>query len=189
VDEEKPVRPLRRSILTIAAFTIAVSAPLCVPVHAQDVSLGDLVRQQKQQKEQAAKNDPAAASKPSKVITNSDLPEHPDQTTSLPAHTSPTATTTTTAANFARSAEAWKAQISAQKSYVASLQLQITQLNESIHFASGCVYGCVAWNERQKQKMDQVERMKLQLDDGAKRLESMQEAARRQGYGSSVYEP
>ena len=180
------MRSIRLFTLCLAQLVLFGPALL-----AQDVPLGDLVRQQKQQKDQAAKNDPAA--KTSKIITNSDLPDHPDDPSQpyTPAHrTSGRASNSTVAAsNFARSAEAWKAQITAQKSYVAALQLQISQINESIHFATGCAYGCVAWNERQKQKMDEADRLKMQLDDGTKKLEAMQDAARRQGYGSSVYEP
>jgi hypothetical protein len=179
LDEEDLVRLTRLTISCIAPLAL-----LCASALAQDVPLGDLVRQQKQQKDQAAKNDPAAA-KPSKVITDSDLPEHPGGSASLPKHLA--TTTGPTASNFAKSAEVWKAQITGQKNTVATLQLQMTQLSESIHFASGCVYDCVAWNERQKQKMDQVDRLKLQLDEANKKLETMQEAARRQGYGSSVY--
>jgi hypothetical protein len=163
-------------------------------VLAQDVSLGDLARRQRQQKQQSAKNDPAAATKSSKVFSDSDLPSSPSDP-SLPMTSQGAATTASNsavnpAANFAQSAENWKNQIAAQKSYVASLQAQVSQLSESIHFAGGsCVYNCVQWNERQKQKMDQVERLKSQLDEGGRKLESMQDAARRQGFGSSVYEP
>jgi hypothetical protein len=183
------MRPARFPVLSLASLAL-----LCSCVLSQDVSLGDLARRQRQQKQQTAKNDPAAAAKSSKVFTDSDLPSSPSDP-SLPT-TSQGATTTAsnTAANpasiFAQSAESWKNQITAQKSYVASLQAQVSQLSESIHFAGGsCVYNCVQWNERQKQKMDQVERLKSQLDEGSRKLESMQDAARRQGFGSSVYEP
>jgi predicted ribosome quality control (RQC) complex YloA/Tae2 family protein len=47
----------------------------------------------------------------------------------------------------------------------------------------------VQWNERQKEKQQQVERLKSQLEDQQKRLEDMQEQARKQGYGTSVYDP
>jgi hypothetical protein len=46
----------------------------------------------------------------------------------------------------------------------------------------------VQWNERQKEKQDQVESMKAQLEEQKKQLENMQESARKQGFGSSVYE-
>ena len=87
-------------------------------------------------------------------------------------------------------AEQWKSQIQSQKNQIASLQTQIDQLNESIHFApANCVENCVSWNERQKEKQQQVERMQAQLEEQKKRLDEMQESARKQGYGSSVYDP
>ena len=78
----------------------------------------------------------------------------------------------------------------AQKSAIANLKSDIESLSASIEYAgANCVSGCVEWNERQKQKQDQVESMKVQLAEQEKRLEDMQESARKQGYGSSVYDP
>jgi predicted RNase H-like nuclease (RuvC/YqgF family) len=87
-------------------------------------------------------------------------------------------------------AEQWKSQIQAQKSAIASLQREIASLSESVHYAGGnCVANCVQWNERQKEKQDRVEVMKQQLEEQEKRMEDLQESARKQGFGSSVYEP
>jgi predicted ribosome quality control (RQC) complex YloA/Tae2 family protein len=73
---------------------------------------------------------------------------------------------------------------------ISSLQNEIDKLNDSIHFAPGdFVPNRVQLNERQKQKLQQVEQLQAQLEDQKKRLEDMQEAARQQGYGSSVYDP
>jgi hypothetical protein len=47
----------------------------------------------------------------------------------------------------------------------------------------------VGWNERQREKQQRAERMQAQLEDQKKRLDDMQESARKQGYGSSVYDP
>ena len=70
------------------------------------------------------------------------------------------------------------------------MQRQIDEINESIHFAPGnCVENCAQWNERQQEKQRQVEGMQAQLEEQRKRLEEMQESARKQGYGSSVYDP
>ncbi len=77
-----------------------------------------------------------------------------------------------------------------QKAAVDSLKQQIEELSSSIHFAgANCVANCAQWNERQKEKQDQVESMKAQLDAQQKHLEEMQDAARKAGFGSSVYEP
>ena len=66
----------------------------------------------------------------------------------------------------------------------------IEKVNASIQFAPGnCVAGCVQWNEHQKQKQQEVERARAQLETQKKRLGSMQESARKQGYGSAVYDP
>ena len=87
-------------------------------------------------------------------------------------------------------AEQWQSQIQNQKNAIASLQREIASLSESIHYAGGnCVANCVQWNERQKEKQDQIESMKAQLEQQQRRLEDLQDAAREQGFGSSVYDP
>ena len=84
----------------------------------------------------------------------------------------------------------WQSQMQAQKGAIANLQGAIESTSSSIQYAGGnCVTNCVQWNEEQKRKQDQVETMKAQLDQQQKRLEDMQEAARQQGYSSSVYDP
>jgi chromosome segregation ATPase len=83
-----------------------------------------------------------------------------------------------------------KSQIQAQKSRIAELQKQIDELDGSIRFAPGnCVRNCEQWNEHQQQKQQQVEQMRTQLEEQKKQLDEMQESARKQGFGSSVYEP
>ena len=87
-------------------------------------------------------------------------------------------------------AEQWKSQIQAQKENIATLQREIAEISDSIHYAGGnCVANCVEWNERQQQKQSQVDSMKAQLEEQQHRLEEMQDSARKQGFGSSVYEP
>jgi hypothetical protein len=84
----------------------------------------------------------------------------------------------------------WSTRILAQKNAIASLKSDIDQLSASIQYAPGnCVEGCVEWNERQQQKQQQVESMKAQLEEMQKQLDDMQDGARKQGYGSSVYDP
>jgi hypothetical protein len=197
--------------LVLSALFCAVSA------FAQDdaPSLGDVARQARQQKQQkdapskdasakaasakdaqsdtAAKDAPVA--KPSHVITNEELPRTGLASESGSGRISetsnpPAAALPSPSGNEDSRGEQWKSQIQGQKSAIASLQQQINTVSESIHYAgANCVANCAQWNERQKQKQDEVESMKAQLAEQQKRLEEMQESARKQGFGSSVYDP
>jgi hypothetical protein len=168
------------------AATISLAA---VTGNSQDApSLGDLARQQRQQKEQS-KTTPGKDAKSSKVITNEQIPEHAE---AGPLHKASSQENAIAASSSGPkiSAEQWKSQIFAQKNQVNTLQNQIDELNESIRFApANCVANCVGWNERQREKQQRVERMQAQLEDQKRRLEDLQESARKQGYGSSVYDP
>lgn len=162
-------------------------------VYGQDSpSLGDLARQQRQQKEKS-KAAPGKDAKAAKVITNEEIHT---QAVAAPAaaveeHPTPTSTSAASSSQEAKqTAEAWTSQIQEQKIQIVSLQRQIDEINESIHFAPGnCVENCAQWNERQQGKQRQVEGMQAQLEEQKKRLEAMQDSARKQGYGSAVYDP
>jgi hypothetical protein len=176
-------------LLSTGVFLLALCA------YGQDApSLGDVARQarlQKQQNSKDAQSKNAAASKTPKVITNEEIPEHPESASEASASSEQDQQMSHSAPDSGKiSGEQWKSQIQAQKNLVSTLQNQIDKLNNSIQFAPGtCVYGCVQWNERQKEKQQEVERMRGQLADQKKKLETMQESARRQGYGSTVYDP
>jgi predicted RNase H-like nuclease (RuvC/YqgF family) len=152
---------------------------LCVSATAYGQALGDVARQQRQ-KQQAKKSQAAP-----KVVTNEDIPEHPQDPSDQAAPDAPPAH-----APGSKSAERWKAEIQAQKQTVATLQGQIDKLNSSVHFVEANRYWNGAqYNQRQEQKQEQVERMKAQLAEQQKRLDEMQEGARKDGYGNAVYEP
>lgn len=172
----------------------AVSFLVAVLALGQDSpSLGDVARQARKQKQQ--NQDPqtnaAQSSKTTKVITNEEIPEHSEADAQPSAQDDVRQENAPSSSGGAKiPAEQWKSRIEAQKNAVLSLQNSIDKLNDSIHFAPGnCVSGCVQWNERQKEKQQEVERGQAQLAEQKKRLEDMQESARRQGYGSSVYDP
>jgi hypothetical protein len=156
---------------------------------AQDSpSLGDLARQQRQQKEHS-KPAPGKDAKAPKVITNEEIPEHAAPVRVL-ANSEEHGDSMPAGSGAKQPAEHWQSQIQSQKSQIASLQTEIDQINESVRFApSNCVGRCVEWNQRQREKQEQVERMQGQLQEQKKHLEEMQDAARKQGYGSSVYDP
>jgi hypothetical protein len=160
-------------------------------VGAQDSqSLGDLARQQRQQKEQS-KTVPGKDAKAPKVITNEEIPEHEGPAPALAADGEESrASMPAPAGGPKQPPEHVKSQILTQKHQIASLQRQVDEINESIRFApANCAANCVGWNERQREKQQQVERMQAQLEEEKKRLEDMQESARKQGFGNSVYDP
>jgi hypothetical protein len=161
-------------------WVLGLVISICASSYAQ--SLGDIAREQRQ-KQQAKK-----AQATPKVLTNEDLPEHPEsndnaassEVSSESAPSQPLGT---------KPAEQWKAEIEAQRRSVDNLQREMDRLNSSIHFAPGnCVRNCVQYNEHQVQKQEEVQRMQAELEQQKKQLEGMQEAARKEGYGNSVYE-
>ena len=172
----------------------AVACALDFPAHGQDSqSLGDVARQARQQKQNKdAQYKTGKLAAPSKVITNEELPSRPESSSdSAGANGNGSSDSSVSSSGAAKlPAEQWTSQIKAQKTAVESLTANIDKLNDSIQFAgTNCVSGCAQWNEHQKQKQQEVERMRTQLESEKKRLQDMQESARQQGYGSSVYDP
>jgi len=194
------------------AFRVLVLCFTCCSLFAfgqDEPPLGDAARQARQQKQQKeaqtkdgsskdgqskdaqtkdGQSTEAQPAKTQKVITNDEIPEHPPVAESdRPRRVGYSAPSS---GAWKMSPEQWKSQILDQKNMLASMQREMDRLNDSIHFAPGsCVANCAQWNQRQREKQEGVERMQAQLDDQKKRLEDMQESARKQGYGSSVYDP
>jgi hypothetical protein len=146
-----------------------------------------------QAKDAQAKDAQAQEAQPPKgkrVVTNDEIPEHIGLTRTLPKTQASGASDEPDENTGAAPAEYWKGQILAAKNSITSLQGQIASLSDSIQYAgANCVSNCVQWNERQQQKQQQVETMKQQLDQAQKQLEDLQDTARKQGFGSSVYDP
>jgi len=157
------------------------------PGVAQDSqSLGDVARRQREQKEQAAVaqgKDPAT-----KVVTNEEIPEH---TETEPATSKDEIGVSRVPSSkiSKQTADSWRTRILAEKARIKNLQRRIDEVNGSIRFSSVSCASCVARNERQVAKQQRVEQMQDELNQEKKRLEEMQDAARKQGYGSSVYDP
>lgn len=173
-------------------LTAAVSLALTTCFAQDSPSLGDVARQVRQQKQARAAQ--GKDTKPARVITDQELPEHTVAPTASMTGSSGSSASSSTGEKSSESgklsAESWRTQIQEQKNQIAALHHDIDELNNSIQFAPGnCVENCVQWNEHQKEKQQEVERMRGQLDDLEKHLGDMQEQARKQGYGSSVYDP
>ncbi len=195
--------------LTLILFAASVLS--CTAAHAQDdsPSLGDVARQTRRQKQErdaqvakeaqtstAATNgtqnaDPANAQPskaPKRIITNEEIPEHVGPASTVTP--SPRNVSDPPKSGDSMASAQVKAQILQIKNNIASLQSQIADLEQSVHYTgNNCVYGCAQWNENQQKKQEQVETMKQQLAQQQEGLERLQEMARKQGYGSSVYDP
>ena len=182
--------PMGTRCKPILVFTAAVCLVAGTAKGQESPSLGDLARQQRQQKEQS-RTAPGKDAKASKVITNEEIPERIAAATTPAAGGQASQNSMPAPSNGAKEPpERVKSQILTQKKQIATLQGQVDELNESIRFAPpNCVENCVGWDERQRQKQQRAERMQAQLQEEKRRLEDMQDSARKQGYGCSIYDP
>ena len=178
-------------------FLILATALLMNPA-AHGQSLGDVARENREKK-----TEDASAAQP-KVITNKDLPKDPDADQEPPEASPGTSAAPGNKAaesrfadrrfaqqNLAeqRVADQWKRQILAQKSRMATLQARIDQLNASIRSAGGSVQYEGPYNRYQARQLRRVAQIQAQLDEQKMKLDQMQEAARRAGMHTAVYDP
>ena len=149
-------------------------------------SLGDVAREQRQ-KQQA--KDPKAAAK---VVTNDEIPESTDASASSSDDTEAASESSAPAARSAekKTAEQWKAEIEARKAKIAALQSQVDKLNDSVHFVeANRYYNGVQYNQYQLKKQQEAHRLQKQLDTEKEALVDAQESARKDGFGTAVYDP
>lgn len=169
--DERPA--MRKTLLQ----TLLLSILLVGAAYSQ--SLGDVARQEREKRDDPSQPAP-------KVFTNEDLPT--DGGISSIGNGTPAPVSARPMGSG--SAERWKFEIAQQKRVVQDLQDRIARLNSSIRFATGySCYRCAQYNERQLQKEENVQTMQQQLEEQKRRLEQMQEEARKQGFGNAVYEP
>ncbi|MGA9511654.1 MAG: hypothetical protein WBV55_23730, partial [Candidatus Sulfotelmatobacter sp.] len=139
---------MRTSRRIFLFFVVAISLATVIANSQDEPSLGDVARQQRQQKQQA-KTAPGKDAKAPKVITNEELPSPTAAPSTSATGGGEPASTPDSTGGPKVPAEQWRSQILSQKNQIASLQSQIDRLNESIHFApANCVENCVSWNER-----------------------------------------
>lgn len=156
----------------------------------RQTSLGDVARQQRNRQKAKPTNTV------SKVVTNEDLPKHPDSETDSATKHDPEdehAAEDSSAKSrpaAGQSAEQWQAQIVIQKRSIAVQQEQLERLRASIHFVEANRYvNGARYNEQQRRRQIQLEQAEKQVEQQKKRLADMQDAARRAGFGNSVYDP
>jgi hypothetical protein len=177
----------RSEWLLIGAVLILTSLAV-----GQEPSLGDVARQQR------SKQKAKPTTNASRVFTNEDLPKRPDaaeddskaREEAKDEHSLHDYSAASKQPARGQSAEQWKARIRTQKRTISAQQAQVDQFRASIHFVEANRYvNGGQYNERQRRRQIQLDQMEKQLEQQKKRLSDMQEAARRAGFGNSVYDP
>jgi len=151
-------------------------------------SLGDVARANR-----ANRQAQEADGTPPKVITNQDLPAPP------PAPESNDSNPMTTVSGVKRSdpygdqrlsnrllaeqgrGQQWRSRIEEQENRIADLEARIERLNASIHRAVGTAQYETPPNRYQALQMERLATMQQMLEEQKRRLETMQDAARRAG--------
>jgi len=179
-----------REFRTLPTVFIA-SLAMCLTCFGQ--SLGDVARENREKKESEA------STTPPKVITNANLPKDPDADSGNKTEENTQPTTRKNAVSSKHSAEQraaehrvaeqWKRKILAQEDTVANLRSRVDRLHASIHFSSVSTYENQPYNRYQARQMERLAQLQEQLDQQKRKLEDMQEAARKAGMHTPVYDP
>lgn len=83
----------------------------------------------------------------------------------------------------------WKAAIASQKNVVEVLRAQIEKTEKSIQFVTANGYSNgPQYNAEQKKRQDGVAIAKKRLEQEQQKLDEMKESARKEGFGSAVYD-
>jgi len=175
-------------------FGVPVTALLLwatVSVYGQ--SLGDVARESREKKAEAAATAPT-------VITDADLlqdaPEQEEPARSRKAtHTLPSAKIATSHAAASspldpRAAELWRRQILAQKRTVATLENRLARYQASLSSvdADAIARGEI-FSRSQALEHERIAQVQEQLQEQRAKLLAMQEEARRAGMHTQVYDP
>ncbi|PYY18129.1 MAG: hypothetical protein DMG60_09330 [Acidobacteria bacterium] len=173
-------------------FCAAVLALLTAPIAGHAQSLGEIARQQKDSKSQKSNTQPA--SPPKKVYTDENIgkSESTDAGKAPAAGKPATNSATEKEKNQpAASADQLRANIQKKKDLIVALQQRIDKLQASVNFVQNNrnIYtNAPEYNEHQHQKELAVERLKAELEQQKAELSDLQDQARDQGFGNSVYQ-
>jgi len=166
---------MRRGITAFIVFFVVRLA--CQGTLADDQSLGEVARKQRQQ--QAKKT-----VQPTKGVTNDDIPEH------APDPPEPEQKPNDSKIASGMNGDQVRKIIQVQKDRITALKAQIEKLRSSIHYVEANRYSNgVEYNQAQQRKQQEVDRMQKQLEGEKSKLETMQESARHAGFGSAIYDP
>jgi hypothetical protein len=183
---------LRVSGRQLRHFGVPVTTLLLfASVTAYGQSLGDVARESREKKSEAA------ATAPPKVITDGDLPKNAQEEaggSSKPPTASPGKTGAGKAAATSpadtRAAEQWRRQILAQKRTVATLEKRLARFQASLSSvdANAIARGEI-FSRSQALEQERLAQVQEQLEEQRAKLLEMQEEARRAGMHTQVYDP
>jgi hypothetical protein len=186
---------MQRTFLKLFSIALLMNLP------AYGQSLGEIARENREKQ----KNQETSGVPP-RMITNKDLPADPEGY-QKPREPQPAESTNTAvgyrsedhrfvehrfeAQRFGqeRAPGQWRRQIATQENRMADLQARIDQLNASLHFPGRSAQFEGPSNRYQARQLQRVEQMQQRLDEQKRILEEMQEAARRAGMHTNVYDP
>lgn len=172
-------------------LSFTVLALLAAPIVCDGQSLGDIARQQKEGKGQKSNSQSTSTTK--KVFTDEDfaksgsgddgnVPAAARRSNSVPDKEKD---------HTAASADQLRAKIQKKKDLIAALQERIDKLQVSVNYVQNNrnIYtNAPEYNEHQHQKELLAERLKAELEQQKAELNDLQEEARQQGFGNSVYQ-
>jgi hypothetical protein len=180
----------------IFSGALLVTLSLSLAAEAQQ-SLGDIARTNREQ-QQAQE---ASGAVP-KVYTNRDLPAAPPAPVASDAEPMTGVSGNSRAFEYGdseqhfsdqrfaeqRTGQRWKGRIEAQKNRIADLQARIDSLNSMIHPSGSAQYEA-PYNRSQAMQMQRLQQMQMILEQQKRVLYAMQDAARRAGMHTQVYDP
>lgn len=176
-----------RQTYKMIGFVLAGAFAFAPRASAQ--SLGDVARQHRQEEQSKAAND---KDKP-KVFTNENIPHSADDSSASAPESESTASAPS-AEDAAESKEArgekWKNAIREQKDAIARAQADLDKYSASIHFVEANRYSNGAqYNQYQAKRQEEAQRYQKRIDEAKQKLQDLQDKCRREGFGSSVYDP
>ena len=188
-------RPIFLLQLMLAASMLVASAaaqsPTPFPSPTPGQTLADIARQEKAHQEKEKQQQKSA----SREFSNEDIASaHDTDSASTAAAASRTVSGRPSNSEKLTAAQ-WSENIRAQKQQIGKLQEQADELKASIHYVyaqDSNEYSIenqawrVRYNTVQKRKQDQVDQMQQQIESEKKDLEEMQDACRKQDYGTNV---
>jgi hypothetical protein len=173
----KPLMRIRKIAFSFPVLLFALASG------SYGQSLGDVARQQRRQ--QQTKNPSLAP----KVVTNDEIPESPDASSSEDTDAGSESFAPAPAARK-KSAEQWKAEIRTREARIAAMQSQVDRLNASDHFVEANRYSNGAqFNQYQLKRQQEAQRLQKQEEVEKKQLEDARDSARKSGFGTAVYDP